>query len=137
MLRSLKLITDFQDDIRSAAGALLVGNPCVKNILVEGKPLKPLPSAEEEVNMIGDLVNSVPLTGRKATKAEVLIQLSSVALVHIAAHGCVETGEIYLSPDFTSECRNPKKEDYILSMADVSRVKLRAKLVVLSCCYSG
>jgi len=98
-LRSLKLIRDFQDDICSEAGALLVGNPCVKNILVEGKPLKPLPSAEEEVNMIGDLVNSVPLTGRKATKAEVWIQLASVALVHIAAHGCIETDEIHLSPD--------------------------------------
>ena len=109
-----------------------------QEILVEGKPfLNPLPSAEEEVNMIGEILNATPLTGRKATKAEVLDRLSSVALVHIAAHGCIESGEVYLSPNSTSESWNPKKEDFILTMTDVSRVKLRAKLVVLSCCYSG
>ena len=31
----------------------------------------------------------------------------------------------------------PREEDYILTMADISQVRLQAKLVVLSCCHSA
>ncbi|KAL9973738.1 hypothetical protein ACROYT_G020232 [Oculina patagonica] len=31
----------------------------------------------------------------------------------------------------------PQDVDYLLTMSDISRVQLRAKLVVLSCCHSG
>ena len=43
------------------------------------------------------------------------------------------------SPIPTPNSRNavPPQEAYMLTMADVSRVKIRAKLVVLSCCHSG
>lgn len=40
-----------------------------------------------------------PLTGRNATKDEVLRRMTSVALLHIAAHGRMETGEIALAPN--------------------------------------
>ena len=33
--------------------------------------------------------------------------------------------------------RTPQEEDYLLTMADISQVRLRAKLVVLSCCHSA
>ena len=33
--------------------------------------------------------------------------------------------------------RRPQEEDYLLTMEDISKVKLRAKLVVLSCCHSA
>ena len=66
-----------------------------------------------------------------------LKQICSVAVVHIAAHGRMETGEIALSPNPERESQTPAEEDYMLTMADVMSVKLRAKLVVLSCCHSG
>ena len=99
--------------------------------------LEQLSFAEEEVEMIGQILKVTPLTGKMATKDEVLKGLRSVALVHIAAHGCMETGEIALTPNPKRQSRIPSKEDYLLTMDDVMSVKLRARLVVLSCCHSG
>ena len=61
--------------------------------------------------MIGDILKVKPLTGEKATKREVLKGLSSVALVHIAAHDRMESGEIALTPDPKRASRIPTKED--------------------------
>ena len=98
---------------------------------------RPRNSPAEKVETIGNVLDVTPLVGKKATKREVLKELNSVALVHIAAHGCMETGEIALTPDPQRASLIPKKEDYILTMKDVLSVKLRARLVVLSCCHSG
>lgn len=86
--------------------------------------------------MIAKLLKTTPLTGRDATKSEVLRRISSVALVHIAAHGSQETGEIALAPN-VERASQISKEDFILTMADVQAVRLKARLVVLSCCHSG
>ncbi|CAH3164293.1 unnamed protein product [Pocillopora meandrina] len=139
-LASLRLITDCPDDYHKSSGALLVGDPWVSEVTnSEGeKVLEQLPCAKEEVEMIGKILNITPITGRKATKREVLKRLSSVSLVHFAAHGCPETGEIALTPDLDRISTVPtEKEDYILTIRDVLNVQLRAKLVVLSCCHSG
>ena len=122
-LTCLKLIADCPENYHRKSGVLLVGDPWVKS-------LKPLPCAREEVNMIGKMVGSTPLVGRQATKNEVLRRLGSVALVHIAAHGSMETGEIALAP-------KSGEDDFILTMNDVKQVQLRARLVVLSCCHSA
>ena len=80
--------------------------------------------------MIGKMLNSTPLIGTQATKDEVLRRLGSVALVHMAAHGNMETGDIALASN-----EGVKKD--ILTMRDVLRVQIRARLVVLSCCHSA
>ena len=64
-------------------------------------------------------------------KHEVLKRISSVALVHIAAHGKMETGEVILAPNTTRENPQPQEKDYLLTMRDVIG-GLRARLVVLS-----
>ena len=127
-LTSLKMIAQCPVDYHHKSGVLLVGDPCVQDVA----NLKPLPCAREEVNMIGEMVGSTPLVGRQATKDEVLRRLGSVALVHIAAHGNIETGEIALAPNSTCS-----EADFILTMKDVKQVQLRARLVVLSCCHSA
>ena len=86
--------------------------------------------------MIGQILNTEPLTGKNATKDQVLSRFNSVSLVHIAAHGRQETGEIILSPNISGSKR-PKEENFLLTRADVLNAKLHAKLVVLSCCNSG
>ena len=138
-LTSLKVITDSPIKYHSRRGALLVGDPCLKKITTKsGNPIyEPLKYARMEVNMIGKILNSTPLTGEDATKEAVLQRIGSVALVHIAAHGRKETGEIVLAPDPRCESKTPMEEDYILKMSDIQAVKLRARLVVLSCCHSG
>ena len=125
-LTSVKMIKDCPEDYQCKSGALLVGDPRVQDV----NKLPPLPFAREEVEMIGRLLGSTPLIRRQATKDGVLQRIGSVALVHIAAHGSMETGEIALAP-------NPSETDFIMTMKDVLRAKIRARLVVLSCCHSA
>ncbi|CAH3156994.1 unnamed protein product [Porites lobata] len=137
-LTSLKLITDSSSGHHSKSGALLVGDPCLEKVKRKGeKPFTPLKYARMEVKMIGEILKSQPLTGEDATKEAILQRIGSVALVHIAAHGKKETGEIFLAPDPRCESKPPKEEDCIMKMSDIQAVKLRARLVVLSCCHSG
>ena len=138
-LTSLRLIANCPDDYHKSSGALLVGDPWVSEVTnSEGKKVfEQLQYAKKEVEMIGKILNITPITGKQATKREVLKRLSSVSLVHFAAHGCMETGEIALTPDPDRISTVPTEEDYILTIGDVLNVQLRAKLVVLSCCHSG
>ena len=48
----------------------------------------------------------------------------------------METGEIALAPNTTRVSKVPKGQDYMLTMKDDLSIKLKAKLVVLSCCHS-
>ncbi|XP_068727675.1 tetratricopeptide repeat protein 28-like [Montipora capricornis] len=138
-LSALKLITSAPNVFNSKSEALLVGDPCLKEITwgIGGPVSKQLPCAKKEVEMIGKLLQTAPLTGKNATKAEVLKRMKSVALIHIAAHGDDEFGEIVLAPNPDRTSQIPKEEDYMLTMSDVQAVRLQAKLVVLSCCHSG
>ena len=136
-LSSLRLIQNCPSDWHSKTGALLVGDPWVQEVVYEGIMLKQLKWAEKEVQMIGKILQTEPLVGKQATKDEVLRRISSVALVHIAAHGKMETGEIALAPNTTRSSVNPAREDYLLTMKDVLKAQIRARLVVLSCCHSA
>ena len=135
-LTCLKLLAECPEWRHSTSGALLVGNPWVETVRIDREKLQQLPGAEKEVKMIGQILNIVPLTGKDATKEQVLSRLNPVSLIHIAAHGQTENGEIILSPNRAS-VDEPEEEDFLLTMADVLGAKLHAKLVVLSCCYSG
>ena len=135
-LTSLRLLAECPDEYHCTTGALLVGDPWAESVRIRGKKVLQLPSAKKEVEMIGKILKSEPLIGKEATKAKVLSRLDSVTLVHIAAHGSAKTGEIVLSPNPISSKR-PKEADFLLKMKDVLNAKLRAKLVVLSCCHSG
>ena len=136
-LTILKSISDCPTELHNKTGALLVGDPCYKQVLYQGNLLNQLPGARKEVKMIGGILGIAPLVGGEATKEEVLGQISSVALVHIAAHGKKETGEILLAPNTSRTTCQAEEEDYLLTMRDVLRAGLRAKLVVLSCCHSA
>ena len=136
-LSSLRLIQNCPVDWHSKAGALLVGDPWVQKVVYEGMTLEQLEWAAKEVQMIGEILQTVPLVGKQATKDEVLRRISSVALVHIAAHGEMETGEIALAPNTTRSSVDPAREDYLLTMQDVLKAQIRARLVVLSCCHSA
>ena len=137
-LTSLRIIAHCPK-FHSSSGALVVGDPDMSEVTNSqgDQILEQLSFARQEAQMIGQILNTVPLTGKLATKCEVLKQICSVAVVHIAAHGHMETGEIALSPNPDRRSQIPAEEDYILTMTDVMSVKLRAKLVVLSCCHSG
>ena len=132
-LTTLKLIQDSPADYHSESGVLIVGDPDVGTVTHQGRrlTLPRLPCAKEEAEMIGKILHVQPLTGKEATKEAVLHKIHSVSLIHIAAHGEPERGNIALAPS------NHERDDFLLTMADISAVRLRAKLVVLSCCHSG
>ena len=142
-LTTLKLINESPADYHCQTGALIVGNPDVGEVHFKGKltTISRLQCAENEARMVGIKLGVEPLLGRLATKQAVLQAMSSVALIHIAAHGDADRGEIALapSPAFRIKFPNgiPQEGLYLLTMNDISKVQVRAKLVVLSCCHSA
>ena len=147
-LTTLKLITDCAADYHSKTGALLVGDPWVQGRTYKGAKLQQLPGARKEAKMVEQRLGIAALIGKQATKDQVLKRLSSVAFVHIAAHGDMATGEIALAPNTAKSSSTPNSaqrshfrvkddDDVLLTMKDVLDVKMRAKLVVLSCCHSA
>jgi len=137
-LNTLKLIHDSPADYHSRTGALIVGEPDVSEVLYKNRieKLCPLPCARREAEMIGRLLGAQPLLGEQATKHAVLQSIQSVSLIHFAAHGNAERGEIALAPQRPIN-GIPREGDYLVTMADISEIHLRAKLVVLSCCHSA
>ena len=137
-LTTLKLIQESPADYHSQTGVLIVGDPHVGEVSYNGKlrQVSRLPFANREAEMIGKLFGTQPLVGKQATKQAVLQNIRSVSLIHFACHGNAERGEILLASPPLSD-RKPQEEDYLLTMQNISKVKLRAKLVVLSCCHSA
>ena len=137
-LKTLRLIKESPEDYHSQTGVLIVGEPKIGEVFHKGRreTLCPLPGAREEAEMIGRLLGTQPLLGEHATKEAVLQRIHSVGLIHFAAHGDAERGEIALAAPRPFE-GIPQEEHYLLTMAEVSQVLLRAKLVVLSCCHSA
>ena len=138
-LTTLKLIHESPPDYHSQTGALIVGNPDVGKVYFGSHvaDISRLPGAEREAKMVGEKLDVEPLIGLHATKQAVLQAMNSVGLIHIAAHGDAERGEIALAPAFRAPNRLPEEEDCLLTMSDISKVQLRAKLVVLSCPHSA
>ena len=137
-LTTLRLIQECPADYHSLTGALVVGDPTVGKVHYNGRltDITPLFHANKEAEMVGRLLGVQPLSGSRATKQAVLQAIPSVSLIHLAAHGNAERGEIALSPQSTTN-GIPQEEDYLLTMSDIQVVQVRAKLVVLSCCHSG
>ncbi|PFX33123.1 Tetratricopeptide repeat protein 28 [Stylophora pistillata] len=138
-LTTLKLIQDSPPDYHSQTGALIVGDPKVGVVMYKDrrKEIRPLPYARKEAEMIGKLLGVTPLIGDRAKKQTVLQAINSAGLIHFAAHGFVERGEIVLSPEYATNHVPPREESYLLTMEDISKTQLHAKLVVLSCCHSA
>ena len=137
-LMTLELIRDSPADYHSQTGALIVGDPQVGHVTYkdELERIPPLPCARKEAKMIGRLLGVQPLLGEHATKQAVLQSIHSVSLIHFAAHGDAQRGEIALAPPRLFN-GTPQEQDYLLTMAEISQVRLTAKLVVLSCCHSA
>ena len=125
-LATAKLIMEHRVELKGGTSPLIVGDPAI--------PKRRLPCAKEEALMISKLLGVEPLIGENATKEKVLQSLEKAKLIHIAAHGDMERGEILLASNPGSK---GKKKDYMLMLSDLERKPLRASLVVLSCCHSA
>ena len=137
-LTTLRIIQECPADYHSLTDALVVGDPIVGEVHYNGRltDITPLRYARKEAEMVGRLLGVQPLLESRATKQAVLQAIPSVSLIHLAAHGNAERGEIALSPQRATN-DIPQEEDYLLTMSEIQGVQVRAKLVVLSCCHSG
>ncbi len=80
--------------------------------------------------------DEVPLTPNQ-TELEELPGITSDARTLIEALAVSKPNEIALAPNPSLSCQVTDKKDYMLTMAEVLNVQLRAKLVVLSCCHTA
>ena len=87
-LTTLKMIQDSPEDYHSNTGALIIGNPKVRG-------LPPLSGARKEAEMVARLVGVPSLLEEEATKQAVLERISSVGLIHFAAHRNAEFPNSY------------------------------------------
>ena len=109
------MITTCPDDHHSKTGALLVRNPWMGEIVDQSNnPKLRLKGAQEEIQVLGKMLQTTPVLGRDAIKDEGLKRITSVALVHIAAHTNKKTGEIVLTRNPTRESTVPEKKDFML-----------------------
>ena len=132
-LTTLKLIQERPTTQCNDRSVLIVGDPDVSYVRPR---LSQLSFARKEAKMIAEWLGVQPLLGCQATKQAVLEAMHSASLIHFAAHGDAERGEIVLAP-VRPVNRTLHQDDFVLTTADVSEVKLTAKLVVLSCCHSA
>ena len=126
----------------SVGFALFVGNPTIGKVSFCGEEigLDELPNATEEVKCLAPLFHAKPLIEAQATKERVVKFIHDAGIIHIAAHGDEERGEVFLAPDrnLTGQASSlPKEESYLLTEKDIMDVDINARLVVLCCCHTG
>jgi CHAT domain-containing protein/Flp pilus assembly protein TadD len=120
--------------------AVVVGNPTMPKVPPQigeqPQPLNSLPGAEEEAKAIAEVLKTQALTGKQATKAAVMQQMSEARIIHLATHGLLEDlggtgvpGAIALAPS--------GNDNGLLTANEVLNMKLNAELVVLSACDTG
>ena len=122
--------------VKERGPALFVGNPAISEAYLDGQcvNLGSLQFAEEEVNKCSNYFNAQPLVRHMATKEKVLNGMKTASVIHIAAHGNQSRAEIFLTPN---EGDPHDTSSFLLTAEDIMKTPLKARLVVLSSCYSG
>ena len=120
-LTALKLIQESPATQCNDRSVLIVGDPDVSEWPGDVDGLDQLPFARKEAEMIGALLGVQPLLGCQATKQAVLEAMRSASLIHFAAHGNAERGEIVLAPERLVNS-TLQKDDFLLTMSEVSKV---------------
>jgi CHAT domain-containing protein len=140
----MSLDADDIQDCSEANRALVVGNPLIPPVAVQGQvePWKPvkLPHAQREAVDVAHLFNTTALTLKKATKRRVLDEMVDSDVIHIATHGNRGMTSLAFAPDVDVEVTSGQGVDpslCLISCQDVEGLRLKAKLVVLSSCSSA
>jgi CHAT domain-containing protein/tetratricopeptide (TPR) repeat protein len=121
-----------------SALALVIGNPTMPSI--PGNPprkLPNLPGAEIEAKTVAQRLNTQPLLGNQATKANLMSQIQTVGLIHLATHGVLDDLELIDIPPGALALAPTSSDKGFLSATEVSGLKLSADLAILSACNTG
>ncbi len=99
-----------------------------------GSSLEPLPHTELEVNQIARGFHAQPLTRDRATEEQAKARIGRSAIVHLATHGILDTGEplnSYVALGASG------KEDGNFHAYEIMDLAFRGDLVVLSACSTA
>ncbi|MDJ0598772.1 MAG: CHAT domain-containing protein [Crocosphaera sp.] len=131
---------------------LMVGNPTMPKDPVgsERKPLSPLSGAENEVNELAKLFQSLnlfndfqPLKGSSATETKVVEKMSNAQIIHFATHGLLDEINGIGSPGILAFARDENNDGWLTTDEIMEKyglpgtTPLKAELVVLSACDTG
>lgn len=114
---------------------LIIGNPTMPTVGQPPQKLSPLPGAEKEAQDISEIFQTSALIGDRATKNQVLQQIPSSRIIHLATHGLLDDfgtdipGAIALGPS--------ANDNGLLTASEILSLNLNAELVVLSACDTG
>lgn len=133
----------------------MIGNPKLPNAVTEHWGWKDIPQAEQEANMVADLLQTQALVGSEATKENVLAQIQEAECVHLATHVSWKLSSLVLTPaevleqspskrlymsdnleedegsEVSTSAELPPLSEFLLSAADLLSLRLSAKLVVV------
>ncbi|XP_075755027.1 tetratricopeptide repeat protein 28 isoform X4 [Pelodiscus sinensis] len=145
----------------STSMAAVIGNPKLPAAVMDRWLWGPMPSAEEEVYMVSELLGCQPLVGNVATKERVMSALTQAECVHFATHVSWKLAALVLTPNADSNPASSKSsfgnpytipeslrmqddasdvesisdcpplQEFLLTAADILDLRLPVKLVVL------
>jgi len=148
---------------------LVVGNPKIPSTVTDHWGWSDIPSAEQEANIVAEILQTRAVVGNQATKDSLLTQLEEAESIHLACHVSWKLSAIIVSPAEFMESRSPGREsgnprrysihsdtiheeedvrseattielpalsEFLLTAADILNLKINAKLVVVSSCYT-
>ncbi|KAL3206881.1 hypothetical protein MRX96_039839 [Rhipicephalus microplus] len=127
--------------------SLIVGNPKVSPCTLEWLGCAEIPHAEQEAEMVAEILGGEPLLGADATKEMILGRMGQAECIHIASHVSWKIPAIVLASgaEFAEDEEASGEEggdgarptgDVLLTASDVSQMRLVARLVVLSTCHT-
>ena len=125
---------------------LALGNPVLnveavaKILVLRDDELVPLPSAEREVNTLGELYGrnrSKVLIGDKATEEEAKNEAERYRLLHFATHAILDDRNPMYSRIILARPKDDKRQDGMLETWELMKLDLKAEMVVLSACQTA
>lgn len=119
---------------------VLVGATIAKAEATRDEPLRQLPSAEREVNALGQLYGrerSRVLVGPQAREAAVKAEASKYRVLHFATHALLEDRNPMYSRILLASEPDGSSEDGLLEAWELMKLDLSADLTVLSACQTA
>ncbi|MFN0109547.1 MAG: CHAT domain-containing tetratricopeptide repeat protein [Blastocatellia bacterium] len=149
-LREMIRVREKRGKQSAPANILVVGNPALggeellaKRAELMGDKLEPLPFAEQQATLLGQLykTNAKVLTGAVATEATVKAEMGKYRILHLATHGVLDDRNPMYSHLVLAQTGNNKEggqtEDGLLEARELLDMDLQADLAVLSACETG
>lgn len=143
---------------------LVVGSPTLPADIIDQWGWQEIPRAESEAKIVAEIMQCEPVLGISATKESILSQICNAECIHFATHISWKLSAIVLSPggsdkgettsskmgengnnsdgsegdssESSTQGDGPAFSEYLLTAADILKLRLNAKLVVLSSCHT-